>query len=81
MGRAVRFQVCNRKNTPRVVNRIMKKQVWTQSISRFVREWYNDKIKIDPRVLADKLGVQPDWLINKMQEFGIRNKREHKHDN
>jgi len=53
----------------------------TQAMRRYIREWYNDKIKIDPAILALKLKIDKINLINIMNDMGIRNKREHHYDN
>jgi len=53
----------------------------TQGMRRFIREWYNDRIKVDPAILALKLKIDKSNLVNIMNDMGIRNKREHLDDN
>jgi hypothetical protein len=53
---------------------------WNKDKENHVRQYYNDKVKISPAILAYKLKVPLRTLVNKMRDLKIRNKREHEKD-
>jgi hypothetical protein len=52
---------------------------WSKDKDDFLRQWYNDKVKVDPACLAMSLnlkGMNSVFIvINRLSELQLRNKR------
>jgi hypothetical protein len=53
--------------------------VWSKEKDDFLRQWYNDEVKVDPACLAMSLNLRGNnrayAVINRLSKLGLRNKR------
>lgn len=54
---------------------LMKSAFWTRQRDEILRAYYNDRVKVDPAMLALTIGCIERRVINRLSELGLRNRR------
>ncbi len=54
-----------------------KDTFFTRPRDDYLRRFYNDKVHVDPAMLAMTLGVTETRVKNRLSQLGLRNKRRH----
>ena len=49
-----------------------KQQFWTRERDNHLRWFYNDKIKVDPAILAYKLGTRERNVLRRLADLKLR---------
>lgn len=49
-----------------------KSSFWDKQKDDFLREWYNDRVRVDPKMLAMSLGTQERKVTARLRELNLR---------
>ena len=45
---------------------------WVKDNDCYLKDWYNDKVKISPSILAMKLGIHENGVLKRLADLGLR---------
>lgn len=53
----------------------MKYNIWTPERDAHLKKFYTPTCRVDPAILAYKLGTKETYVINRLSQLGLRSKR------
>ena len=53
---------------------------WTSQEDSYIKEWYNEKIKISPAIIAMNLKRDFNQLLKRMRELGLKKTSSYKRE-